>query len=398
MSALSIVIYEVFYTIIYLGLLLSKSTLLQYFPDASIISRSLFLIVLFSGFFIPSYLKLLKIRLTAKHYLFLLTFFSFLYVLFSFYYYSTILTDPSKLQRRSYNVFFQSSPYEQNVVIPKPAGVFRILCLGGSTTKGKNPKPWAVGQGYPRLLEEMLQKKYPQKKIEVINAGQQFYTTQHSIMQYLFFLKDLDPDIIILFHAINDLLPSFTTPPWSSKPFRKDYGHYTGSLNLVRPLPKRFEKFLYQFLFADLRKPSPEPVTFSDFKSLFSFRWNLETLIVITKSQGIFLILSNQAHLFKNENETDLYFLGYPLWFLVDEEHYADEKSWYEGMKLFNETSEKIAEGFSIPFVDQVAAVEGKRELFRDVIHMTQEGTELKARLFYDKILQLKIILEESNN
>jgi lysophospholipase L1-like esterase len=301
----------------------------------------------------------------------------------STYYYSIELLDSTELKRRRYNAFFQISPNQQNAVIPKPEGVFRILLLGGSTTRGKGAR------GYAAPLEEMLLSKHPKRKIEVVNAGKQFYNSQHSIMQYLFYLKDMDPDMIILFHGMNDLLPSFTMPPWSSSPFRKDYGHFTGILNLIRPYPKTFEKFLYGFFYADLRKSTLKPVSFSDFRSLYSFRRNLETLIEITKCKGIHLILSNQAHYFSNKNETNIHYLGYPQWFSVDSEHYADEVSWYKGMDLFNRTTKETAEKYSIPFVDQVSAFKGKKELFRDVMHMTHEGTELKARLFFEKISEL---------
>lgn len=389
MSTRALVIYEILYTVIFFGLVCSQeTTILTYFPNASLAARIILLCFLFSGFFIPSYLKLLRIKFTIKHYVSLFILFLFLYIVASTYYYSIELLDSTELKERRYNTFFQVSPNEQNSEIPKPAGVFRILLLGGSTTRGKGAR------GYADPLEEMLLRKYPRRKIEVVNAGKQFYNSQHSIMQYLFYVKDMDPDMIILFHGMNDLLPSFTMPPWSSSPFRKDYGHFTGILNLIRPYPETFEKFLYGFFYADLRKPTLKPVSFSDFRSLYSFRRNLETLIEITKYKGIHLILSNQAHCFSDKNETDIHYLGYPQWFPVDSEHYADEMSWHEGMTLFNRTTKEIAEKFSIPFVEQVSAFQGKKELFRDVLHMTDAGTELKARLFFDKIVELGLLEE----
>lgn len=60
MSPSAIIIYEAVYAIIYFGLLFSKSTLLQYFPNPSLAVRVLFLLILFSGFFVPGYLWLLR--------------------------------------------------------------------------------------------------------------------------------------------------------------------------------------------------------------------------------------------------------------------------------------------------------------------------------------------------
>jgi len=379
MSPIAIIIYEIFYTFIYLGLLFSKSTFLKYFPDLSLIARIFILVILFSGFFIPYYIKLLRIRLTIIHYISMVAFLCFLYAITSWYYYSI------KLKDRKFHSFLQIMPAEQKVEIPKPPGVFRILCLGGSTTEGLERK------GYTYPLKEMLSQKYPQKRIEVINAGRFFYSTQHSIIQYLFYLKDIEPDLIILFHGINDLITSFTQPPFSSSPYRKDYGHFYGAIAKIR-YPKTFEEFLFEFFYADLLKPKLKPVAFLDFKSQHSFRRNLETIIEISKCKGIHLILSNQAHCYSKMNDSELNFMAMQSHFLVDSEHYADEKSWYEGMELFNRIAKETAKRFTIPFVDQSEAFNGRRELFRESVHMTSEGVKLKARLFFEKIVQLKLL------
>jgi lysophospholipase L1-like esterase len=381
MSPLAIFIYEILYAIIYFGLLFSKNTFLQYFPHPSIITRLFFLLVLLSGFFVPYYLKLLRIRLTAKHYLCIVLFFCLLYILASQYYYSGVL------RVKKFHSFLQVPPNEQKVEVPKPPGMFRIICLGGSTTEEGGES----GIAYPRILEELLQKEYPKRKIEVINAGKYFYSTQHAIIQYLFYLKELNPDLIIFFEGANDLITSFTLPPFSSSPFRKDYGHFYGALARVR-YPKTFEKFLFQFFYADLLRPNPKPISFSDFKSQHSFHRNLETLIEITKCEGIHLILSNQAHCLSDKNDSDLNFLSFFRDFLVDQGHFADEKSWYEGMELFNRITKETAEKYSIPWIDQATIFKGKKEFFQDAFHLTRNGSELKARLFFEKIVQLKLL------
>lgn len=109
------------------------------------------------------------------------------------------------------------------------------------------------------------------------------------------------------------------------------------------------------------------------------------------------MILSNQAHCFGDKNDGDLDFLRIPKYFLVDNGHFADEKSWHEGMTLFNRITKETAETFSIPFVDQVSAFQGKptQEYFKDAHHMTHKGRELKARLFYEKIVELNLLKEK---
>ncbi len=392
MSPFITALYEVFYAIIYFSLLFSQGTILQYFPKSSIFIRVVAVVVLFNGFFVPYYLKKLKIRLTVLHYTCFILFCCLLYVFGSMKYY----THEMSLRRsKPYHTFLQHPPTHQNVEVPKPRGVFRIICLGGSTTAEGN----ISGDSYPIFLQELLSKAYPQRTIEVINAGKFFWTTQHSIIQYLFWLDDMEPDLIIMFHACNDLIQSFTMPPYSSKPFRKDYGHFYGYLADLA-YPKTFEQFIGTFFYGDLRKPDLQPTSFSDFPSLYSFQRNLETLIEITKSRKIPLILSNQAHCFTDRNETDIDFLSIPKHFLVDEEHYADEKSWYAGMERFNRAVQETADKFSIPFVDQATPFQGKKihGYFTDAHHMTPEGRRLKAGLFFEKILELKLVEAKDNH
>jgi hypothetical protein len=82
---------------------------------------------------------------------------------------------------------------------------------------------------------------------------------------------------------------------------------------------------------------------------------------------------------------------------LVDSEHYADERSWYVGMELFNRITQETAEKFSVPFIDQAEVFNGRREFFRESVHMTPEGTRLKAKLFFEKIVELRL-LENRND
>lgn len=273
-------------------------------------------------------------------------------------------------------------PKPQLVEVPKPTDVYRIFCLGGSTT---------YEGGYPGMLRNMLKEKYPHKIIQVLNTGMFGYSTQDAIIQYLFHLKELKPDLIIYFEALNDILPSFTQPPFSSEPFRSDYGHYYGLIGKVR-YPKTFEKFLLDFFYADLWKPALKPTCFTDFKSLDSFRRNLETLIEITRSEGIALILSNQAHCFNNTDK--ILYPDLQLNVLVDKNHFADTKSWYHGLELFNKTAQETAEKYSVPFVDQQRVFKEKPELFQyqDTVHMTPDGIALKARLFFNKIVDLRLL------
>ena len=84
----------------------------------------------------------------------------------------------------------------------KPPGEIRILCLGGSTTAGED-----VGEAdtYPAQLQAMLRARYQGLDIRVINAGVPSYDVPHSLRDYELRLYRFEPDIVTIYHGINDL-------------------------------------------------------------------------------------------------------------------------------------------------------------------------------------------------
>lgn len=100
----------------------------------------------------------------------------------------------------------------REVAIPKPDGVVRILFVGDSFTAG-----WGVDEDevYPRLAESFLRAKFPQEKIEVVNAGLPSTGPNY----YYLYLKNeitrLDPDIVVVgFWMVNDIPDNVYFSEW----------------------------------------------------------------------------------------------------------------------------------------------------------------------------------------
>ena len=106
---------------------------------------------------------------------------------------------------------------DDDTVIPKPQGRFRILCLGASTTE-EGPTNDAT---YPNMLERNLRTRFPGRDIEVINGG----ASGMNLFSHFLRLPDyltLAPDLVVLYLGVNDVarkyLPEFTPAhfaPWA---------------------------------------------------------------------------------------------------------------------------------------------------------------------------------------
>lgn len=98
------------------------------------------------------------------------------------------------------------------IALPKPAEVYRIVAVGGSTTYGLFLDLWQLA--YPQQLEEILQRDYGYGGVEVINAGVPQYSTWESAVNLLLRIPDLEPDLIIIYHGINDVGVRLTDPDY----------------------------------------------------------------------------------------------------------------------------------------------------------------------------------------
>ncbi|WP_243366655.1 SGNH/GDSL hydrolase family protein [Fundidesulfovibrio soli] len=100
----------------------------------------------------------------------------------------------------------------QNYTRKKPEGVFRIICLGGSTTYGTCADPRTT---YPALLESLFNKSLGEspRRFEVVNAGTMGYNSWHSMLRAAQELDAMQPDMYLLMDGLNDVITSMSASP-----------------------------------------------------------------------------------------------------------------------------------------------------------------------------------------
>lgn len=84
--------------------------------------------------------------------------------------------------------------------VPKPKGLVRIVCIGGSTTVAGRTND----ETYPAFLEKKLRARFPGLALEVLNLGVSSVTTEYwrGRLDRIF---GYEPDILVQYQAINDI-------------------------------------------------------------------------------------------------------------------------------------------------------------------------------------------------
>ena len=288
---------------------------------------------------------------------------------------------------------------EEEITVQKPHGAFRIFVLGGSSVYAAEVP---FEESHCRVIEKLLKSHYKGKKIEVVNAGYPTYTSEHSIIQYLFKIKEFDPDLIIMWHGFNDMIRSFTDDDAYGE-FQSDYSHYFGATSRMvfqhferEPVFKirlaslalfsRIFEPLRQMLFGDIslngksQREYGQVIETGDFKSLRSYEWNLISFIRILKMDHVDLILGTQPYFYEvNMTPNASGGLSFIKTFRSEGKVYTLAYRKEAGMRLFNDKTKSIAREYHVPMIDLEKVVPKSGEFFVDDIHYTDKGNAVIA-------------------
>lgn len=90
----------------------------------------------------------------------------------------------------------------------KPAGVQRVLTLGGSTTVNRRAAE-QDGRDYASWLEDSLNAAHAEESFEVLNCGGDAFSSAHSLVNLQLRLLELQPDTVVVMHNVNDLTANY---------------------------------------------------------------------------------------------------------------------------------------------------------------------------------------------
>lgn len=251
------------------------------------------------------------------------------------------------------------------VVLPKPPGLYRIVCVGGSTVAEGRTNALT----YPNLLEGKLKDRFGANRVEVINAGVFASTAsleRDRLEQYL----ELQPDLVIHYNLVNDitnLLPQMLEQP--------------GMVNTVKGVLRR-SHLVYNHLNRWLL-PSD--------KALRAF---LEEQVLLPLEQlGEGVEKSGARMAFATFAAPD--YANLPM----AERDFFDKRinsmgwgrtismgSYQHIVDLYNQRLASFCAENGFLFLPVAEKIQGDLGIFTDICHMTQAGIDQKAQIFADEL------------
>lgn len=279
----------------------------------------------------------------------------------------------------------------------KHPNIFRIVCLGDSTTFGYYN---AEDRTYPFLLEKLLNKYSLKKnKFEVINLGIPAYTSFNNLKLFEYETVGLKPDLVILAEGWNDYMRAvYMREKWSPGLDMLNPADYT-------PLPLKIKCFLREksllFLTIDehfkwLRYTKPELVypqfmqkSRKALKNELAFKYleeNVKKIILKAKEKDIklivlepFFLLSGETNLHKKE--------------LIKVIPYVSEQKYLIfAHKRILKILVKLCRKHNIPLIktNQEFCRYPKYEMFKSIMHLTDQGNRVLARKLFFVIENLQ--------
>ncbi len=268
------------------------------------------------------------------------------------------------------------------ISVPKPPGTFRVACLGGSTTFGlycsSNETTW------PGRLQHLLRETYPDRNIEVVNAGVPGYTLSSSRVNFQERVLPLEPDAIIVYHAPNDLSYEQRiafAPANRKNPIDGSSGilHWLARKSLlVEKVAKNVQIQMNQSASAERHDDLPDI-------AIDHFRERLEALVADCQDEGIPVLLATVATSMRIDQPEDVQRRGAQTALYYNQ--YLSLLGLNRAYRKFNDAIQDVAMNRQLSCADVFEAVLGGNIHFGDSVHFTDRGTQGVAECMHRTII-----------
>lgn len=271
----------------------------------------------------------------------------------------------------------------EEVSVPKPAGVYRIVTVGGSTTYSTLVR--ANEEIYTYKLEKLLNDWSARagfgRSFEVLNCGVPGYTSAENLARYIFVLSEYKADLLVIQQGINDALARAL--PRLSRDYHEfsktweevDVGRDQWFLKrLARAAIKRFSgsiwtqgiNYMVRHPFWDKKASGSDPVHY-DKNSPWIFESNTRYLVRLASGDGANVLLLTE-HIVVDKAD----------------DWRAMSNSRAKATLEHNSVVENVAQGEGAFFFDLQKKLCACEAIMPDSRHLNEEGETQKAQRIFE--------------
>ncbi len=231
-----------------------------------------------------------------------------------------------------------------------------------------------------------------------------WYTSKHSLINYVTYCTHFKPDLVVVIHAINNIMRSFSPSKYAIGEYDTQYTHFFGP-SIKGANPPTFEKHFADRYLRAITEPwfsryrfVESDVKLDKYVSLKQLETNISKLIDIVRADSSEIILVSQPFLYKSEmsqkEKKSLGILPFTLRNKIGfmKEEYPTQKSIIAAMNEANNRVKNISFQKNVHFVDGERALKKNMENFIDDVHFTKKGADRLASAITKYIVDNQIV------
>jgi lysophospholipase L1-like esterase len=261
------------------------------------------------------------------------------------------------------------------LIVPKPLGTIRVAFLGASTTwcaeVSSNHHVWS------HLVTEDLRRAWAGIDIDYVNGGVPGYTIRSSRKNLDLRIAPLQPDIIVIYHAANDLSAELrglavrqgvlAEAKFKSLSWPSNYS-----------LLWKLAEINMRVLFAQHAAARDVDRLALDVEKLGDpFRESLTDLVVAAKGEAPLVILATFAtQLRQGQDDEQLKAASQSAMYYMP---FMTPSHLIRAYDRYNDIIRDVAADADVVLVDDIEAIPGTAEYFTDSVHFTDAGSRAQA-------------------
>ncbi|NLO34364.1 MAG: hypothetical protein GX117_13595 [Candidatus Hydrogenedentes bacterium] len=264
---------------------------------------------------------------------------------------------------------------DADIMVPKPAGTYRILCIGASTTEEglKNDLT------YPSILETLLNQHFNFNRIDVINCGLSGMNSIKHRLRMGDYLA-LEPDLLVIYNAVNDICHDLF-PLWQKRHNILQKGFRESRF---------FCRYLGHHLLPDTADIQHDieasAMTNLAYMSQYARNYGVETVICSFAAPHPDSLSPVERDYY--EYYTVMEWTG----------RYSNFEAYRHVLSLYNEALRRLCEREALLYIPVEEKMRDGVTIFGDICHLRSPGIEKKATIIADVLIPLieKALMLES--